>query len=264
MEFLRINTVILIFSLFCVVTKGQESDSIMWRCKVINSESKGIIPNAIIAVYSEVALYSTGSNGHVMLYLPKNDSVRVVMMGYASKVFRISDMRPDATGYAPLPIDPIAYTLKEVIIKPYKGILDPSNFPKREDGNSLDLNLPDGIGSNMSKLPPSERLTMEKPSPLALLVNPASYVYSQFSKEQKLLRKFRANKSLEQQQGHLQEFITSESIALISGFEDEELEKFIIYCNIHLKLSKQDNGASVIAQLQSILEKYKTEQNKNP
>ena len=261
MHILRINTVILIFSLFCAIAKGQENDSIMWRCKVINSESKGIIPNAIIAVYSEVALYSTGGDGHLRVYLPKNDSVRVVMMGYTSKTFRISEMTPDATGYVSLPIDPIAYTLREITVKPYKGILDPSNFPKFEDGNSIDLKLPDGIGSKISKLPPSERLEIEKPSPLALLVSPATYVYSQFSKEQKSIRQYRNVKAAEQKERHLQEFISPESIALISSFEGKELEKFIIYCNIHLKLSAQDNGASVIAQIQSLLEKYNDEQN---
>ena len=260
MYILRINITV-IFMIFCAVTKGQGNDTITWRCKVINSESKGIIPNAIIAVYSEVALYSTGGDGHLRLRLPKNDSVRVVVMGYSPKVFRVSDIRPDATGYVSLPVEPVAYALREVVVKPYKGILDPSNFPKYDDENSIDLMLPDGIGSKISKLPPSERLEMENPSPLALLVSPATYVYSQFSKEQKSLRKFRANKALEKQQSHLQEFISTESIALISGFEGKELEKFIIYCNIHLKLSAQDNGASVIAQIQSLLEKYNDEQN---
>ena len=252
MNFFRVNSVILIFSLFCIITKGQENDSIMWRCRVIDSETKGIIPNAIIAVYSEIALYSTGSDGHIRIYLPKDDSVRVVMMGYSSKIFRISDMKPDTTGYVSLPIDPMTYTLKEVIIKPYKGILDPLIFPKREDENPfIDLNLPNGIGSKINKLPPSERVI--KPS------GPLSLVFSQFDKEEKSLKRFINEKAIEQQQVHLKGFITPETIAIISGFEGEELDKFIIYCNIHLKLSTQDNGASVVAQIQSLLEKYKEE-----
>jgi hypothetical protein len=58
---------------------------------------------------------------------------------------------------------------------------------------------------------------------------------------------------------HREAIAGREIIALISGYEGEELDHFKIYCNIHLKLSSADNGATAFRKIEELLVQYQNE-----
>ncbi|MDR2928520.1 MAG: carboxypeptidase-like regulatory domain-containing protein [Cytophagaceae bacterium] len=240
-----------------VLVTGQDETTIYFKGRVINGDTREPIPNAVVAVYSKTALYSTNSEGAIRLTLDKNDSVRIVVLGFSSETYQINALRPDTTGFVNMPVYPVSYTIREVTVKGYKGFLDPTIFPHREDEYKLDINLPSDIGSNMSKLPPSERLLMENPSVIEAIFTPASFIYSRFSKEQKSIRQLAHDKAVERTLNRLDDFINAETIALISGYEGEELQKFIMYCNANINIRHNDTGASVTLRIKELLKKYK-------
>ena len=261
-----IKKIILFILLFLthLVTKGEENNTIFWRGRVVNGDTGEPVPNAVVAVYSKNTLYSADIDGLVRLRLQKDDSVRVVVLGYIPETFHIEKLKPDSTGYATMKIYHASYQLKEVTVKGYRGFLDPHFFPKFEDDEpKVEMNLGD-IGSKMSDLPPNEQ-PIGEPSVLMAITSPMLYIYTRFSKEQKQIRELSRVKYREKNENKLNNYISSDAIATITGFEGDELQNFIVYCNEHLKFNHKDNGASITVKIEAILEKYQkdsTQQNK--
>lgn len=248
---------------------GQIPETISWKGIVVNEATGEPVPNAVIAVYSQISLYSANDLGIFSIPLLATDSVRVLALGFQSATYHVSKVPLNESGMATLNINQVSYTLKEVTVKGYKGILDPLIFPKLlDDTPPIELNLPSYIGSKMSKTPPGERLLMGKPSPLAALASPVSFGYSLFSKNEKSLRNLAKAKNQEKTWSLMDAYASRENIEILSGLKGDELNDFIIYCNLYLKITSFDNGASVAAKIETLLEKFKqehqnTEQNQN-
>ena len=245
----------------CFTVKGQDNNSFFWRGKVINGDTGDPVPNAIIAVYSRSTLYSADIDGIIRLRLNENDSVRVVVLGYSAETFRINSLHTDSTGHSIMRIFPVSYLLKEVTIRGHKGILNPDIFPKFEDdGPKIYINLPVDIGSKMSDNSPSEQLLLEDVSLFnKIRKHPVSFIYSQLSNEQKTIRKLREIKYQQNNIERLKDYISPEAISLITGYEGEELQKFIVYCNAKLIITHYDTAASITMKIDEIFRKYKEE-----
>ena len=247
----------------CFTVKGQDNNSFFWRGKVINGDTGDPVPNAIIAVYSRSTLYSADIDGIIKLRLQENDSVRVVVLGYSAETFRINSLHTDSTGHSIMRIFPVSYLLKEVTIRGHKGILNPDIFPKFEDdGPKINMNLPKDIGSRMSKEPPPYELiddSFQISELLFAVKSPVSYIYSKFDKEEKQLKMLREAKYHKYNEERLKDYISPEAIALITGYEGEELQKFIIYCNAKLIITHNDTAASITMKIEEIFRKYKEE-----
>lgn len=254
-----INSVTLLF--ICFLISGQVNETITWRGIVVNQSNGEPVPNAVVAVYRQVMMYSADENGVFRIALLPADSVRVAALGFQAATFSVKEVIPDSEGWVSLKLHPVSYTLKEVKVKGYRGMLDPMFFPKlTDDVPRIELNLPSYIGSKMSKTSPSEQLLMKNPSPLAALASPISFGYSLFSKHEKSLRNLAIAK-VESKSWLLHDaFASRETIAIFSGFEGDELDAFVIYCNINLKISSFDNGASVAAKIKILLDQFKIEQ----
>lgn len=232
---------------FYSMVKGQENNTIFWSGKVINSETGEPVSNALIAVYSNTKMYSADIDGIVRLRLQKNDSIRVVVLGYSSETFCINTLQNDSAGYAIMRLQPVSYMLKEVTIsaRTYKGILNPLIFPKLEDDKpKINLNLPGNVGNRRSNNLPQINLSLN---------------LSKFNNEGKQIRQLNNAQYHQNNITRLKDFISPEAIGLITKLEGEELTKFIIYCNANLIITHNDNGASIFAKIEMIFEKYKRE-----
>ena len=248
------------------ILKGQDENTIFWRGRVVNGDTGEPVPNAVIAVYSKTILYSADIEGIVRLRLQKNDSIRVVVLGYSAETFRISNLQIDSTGHAIMKIYPVSYLLKEVKVLAHKGILNPVIFPKFEDDEpKIDMKLPGDIGSRMSKESPSEQLLFEDSKGfhisemLLAVMYPVSYAYSKFSKEEKSIRKLREARYHQSNEERLKDYISPEAIGIITGYKGEELLKFFIFCNANLVITHNDTGASITTKIEDIFKKYQKE-----
>lgn len=251
----------IIFSCFIhsiSILNGQNKETISWKGVIINETNRESVANAVIAVFSQISLYSADEKGFFSIELQPDDSVKIVAMGFQTAIFYVNKLHPNSEGISILELKQFSYKLKEVTIKGYSGILDPLIFPKLEDDSpQMELNMPSDIGSKISKLPPNERPLIGKPNPLMLLVNPVSFGYSLFSKHEKSLKNLTKARIMAKEWELKDNLASKETIAIISCFKGDELEKFIIYCNQNLKLTPFDNGASAASKISELLNKYK-------
>lgn len=261
--FTRVCFIIGLFFCFSLLY-SQENETISWKGVVVNGSTGEPVPNAVLAVFSQVSMYSTDDNGAFRIALLPTDSVRVLAMGFKASTYLVRNMPESPEGVVTLTLNQVSYSLKGITVKGYKGLLDPLIFPEFEDGTpKIDLFLPSNIGSKMSIIPPQERLLMEKPSVLAAVVSPVSFAYSVFSKREKSLINLVEAKAKDKEWEKNNTYADRETIAVLSGFEGEELDAFVIYCNVNLKIGSYDNGASVAAKIKTLLEKFKDLQHKN-
>lgn len=241
--------------------RAQENTLKKWNGSVINTISKTAISHATLASYSQVALYIANDAGEFHLSLPQNDSLRVTALGYQSETIVLQQSEKDSNGRITIKLTPISYEIKEVTIKGYKGIFDPLIFQKHlPEEELIQLNLPSYIGSRVSKLPPNERALMGKPS-IGMILNPASLAYSLFSKRESSIRTLADAKANEIKLNHRDIVASKEIIAAISGFEGQELDDFLIYCNINLKIHPSDTGISASRKIENLLLQYNQERN---
>ena len=249
---------LIVFIFIClspVLSQGNESFT--WRGKIVNQPTGEAIPNALIAVFSQVMLYEADDNGVFRIGLIPTDSVRVVALGFQSRTFKIRDIPENQDGLVLLQMPPVSYTLKGVTVKGYKGIFDPMFFPKKvDDPLQIDLHLPSYFGSKMSKTPANERPLMGKVSPLAAVASPISFGYSLFSKHEKSIKNLAIAKVEAKTWALTDRLADKATIAAISGFEGRALDDFIVYCNIHLKLTEFDNYASADSKIRHLLVRY--------
>lgn len=238
---------------------AQEGELKKWSGTVINTISKTTIPHATIASYSQVALYIANEVGEFYLSLPLNDSLRITALGYQSQTVNLQQTEKDSEGKIIIKLSPISYQIKEVTIKGYKGIFDPLIFQKHlPEEDLIQLNLPSYIGSRISKLAPNERALAGKPS-IGMILSPASLAYSLFSKRESSIRTLADAKAHEIKLSHRDMVASKEIITAISGFKDKELNDFIIYCNINLKIDPSDTGVSALRKIENLLLQYNQE-----
>ena len=249
---------IVAFLAFAVVSTGAQNPAdISWKGKVIHANTGDPIPNAVIAVYSQVVVYSANEMGEFRIALLPGDSVRVAALGFEAATYTVRQSPTNEEGVAVLKLFPVSYQLKEVKVNGYRGVLDPLIFPQlADDKPTIELNLPSYIGSRMTKTAPNERPLMGKPSPLSALFSPLSFGYSMFSKEEKSKRNLIEARSQEPILARRSYLANREIIALISGFEGKELDDFVIYCNLNIKLNSFDNGASATRKIEHLLKEY--------
>ncbi|MCA1744959.1 MAG: hypothetical protein LC643_04500 [Bacteroidales bacterium] len=191
-------------------------------------------------------------------------SIRIAALGYEACTVVLNQLPRDSTNRLQIQLKQRSFEIKEVTVKGYRGILDPLIFPKHiDDSNRIDLHLPAHIGSQVTDIPPYERADAGKMGILGALVNPASFIQSKFSRAEKAKLKLPEARQAAREWNHKEAIAGREVIALISGYENEDLDNFVIYCNIHLKISPADNGVSATRKIEALLSRYQTENPKS-
>src|SRR5690606_1759208 len=89
--------------------------------------------------------------------------------------------------------------------------------------------------------------------------SPVSFVQSKFSRTEKAKLRLPEARQEARMWDHREAIAGREVMALISGFEGEELDSFMIYCNIHLKVSAMDNGITATRKIEALLVQYQGE-----
>jgi len=127
---------------------------------------------------------------------------------------------------------------------------------KDNDFDNSNLNLPgDIVMYDKSKdiIPASYKPIFKRRPPLAVFFfHPISYITYFTSKKERSKRKI--SKIIYSQKKMVQ--LSSDIIKEVSGFEDEELQNFIVYCNKNIKIKMCDTKTALKQKVFFALEKY--------
>jgi hypothetical protein len=98
---------------------------------------------------------------------------------------------------------------------------------------------------------------------MGAIFSPASFIYSKFSKTENSKLSLQEARAEQKHYQFRDQIAGPDIIAMISGFEGKELNDFIVYCNINLVITKNDNTLSAIRKIELLLQKYNEERAKD-
>jgi len=247
-------------SLFLINTNSQ-TDSMIWISgTVVDSASHTPVPFANIASYSQHQLFAANAKGHFYIQLPKHDSIKIVVMGYGVKVFRLDSLTETEAETYVFPVSRKSIMLKKIDITLKSGYFDDARM-NTSKGIMDNLNLPaDIIPYDKSKdiIPASAKPVFKyDPPPIAFFFHPVSYINYFAGKQQKEKRKM--VKLIKQ--GKSREIMSRDMIEDLSGLSGDSLESFIIFCNENIDLQPKDDEVSIRRKVFFALEGFLSKDN---
>ena len=233
-----------------------QSDSLIWISgSVVDSSSNKPIPYAKIAIYSNHLLFAADSVGHFALQLQEHDSIKIFVLGYGIKVFKLDSVYQSNEDLILFPLSQSSIMLKNIDINLQRGFID-IDEKVTSLGIMENLNLPsDIIPYDKSKdiIPASYKPVFKsKPPVVAFLFHPVSYVNYFAGKQEKSKRKM-VELILSQQTDSL---MTREMIGEMTGLSDEYLDEFIIFCNKKIKINQNDDIYKIRKKIFFVFEEY--------
>ena len=246
---------ILLFLAFAY-TSFSQTDSLIWISgSVVDSASSKPVPFANIASYSSHLLFAADSLGHFALQLPIHDSIKIFVLGYGIKIFKLDSVFNGEEETILFPVSQTSIMLKNININLQRGFID-ADEKITSVGIMENLNLPsDIIPYDKSKdlIPASYKPVFKsKPPVAALFFHPVSYINYFASKNEKSKRKMVELLSYHQNDS----LLTNDLIREVSGLSDNFLEEFIIFCNKNIKVNPQDDIYTIRKKIFFAFEKY--------
>ena len=236
-----------------------QTDSTVWiNGKVIDSSSGKPVPYANIASYSQHLMYAADSTGGFYIQLPFNDSVKVVVLGYHPKVFKVDSFSNQNDEITLFPLNQSSIMLNNVDINLRRGYFssDKEFGLKGKEFENSNLHLPrDIVMYDKSKdiIPASYKPVFRRRPPLVVFfLHPISYISYFTSKRERSKRKM--SKIIYAQKKMVQ--LSNDMIKEISGFEGDKLQQFIIYCNKNIKIKTKDTESTLRQKVFQALEKF--------
>jgi hypothetical protein len=227
---------------------------------VVDSSSHAPVPYANIASYSQHQLFAANAKGHFYIQLPKHDSIKIVVMGYGIKVFRLDTLTETEAETFIFSISRISIMLKNIDINLKRGYLDDERMNTPE-GIMDNLNLPaDIIPYDKSKdiIPASAKPVFKHEPPVAaFFFHPVSYINYYAGNNEKEKRKM--VKLIKQ--GKSRDIMNRKLIEELTGLSGDSLENFIMFCNRNIDLQPNEDEASVRRKVFFAFEKYLSKNN---
>ncbi|MCW3805244.1 hypothetical protein [Plebeiibacterium marinum] len=213
---------------------------------VKDSVDNKTISNAQIVSYESMIIYATDESGVFRGSFNSTDSLKVFGLGYSPTIVHVDMLKNFPEG-------------KIVHLGRKFYMLGTVDVPSDQE---LHLNMPKDI--NLGKendIPTALRGDSynKKPPVLAAVANPLSYVNYYTSKKEREKREMRRVLGQEQEQDKINEFYNRDIVKEVSGYEGEMLDKFMIYCNINIKLSADSNPVLIRMKIAELMEKFEEE-----
>lgn len=257
----RFNWLIPSLLLLSFTALAQRDSLVLWQGCISGYGTNATIPHATIASFKKVAMYVSDEKGCFSLELDLNDSIRIAALGYEPRTIVLNKQLGDSLNTLSIKLKQHSFKIREVTVKGYRGMLDPLIFPKHlDDSNQIDLHLPADIGSRVSTVPPHERPDVGNMGVLGAVFSPVSFIHSKFSRSEKAKIMLPQARQEARMWNHREAIASREVIALISGYTSDKLDNFMIYCNLHLKLSAADNGISATRKIETLLLQFQREE----
>jgi hypothetical protein len=222
-----------------VIAICQHHPKIKINGTVFNAETRKPLGFVQIVSYESMLSYSSDRDGNFLIYLSETDSIKIVSMGFEGIIMKVKDFLK-ASERDSVFLKPATYMIQEVTVR----------AEKRE----IRLNLPGNIGTNVD---PDADPNRSIPAPsIGMILNPMSLAYSVFSKEAKSQRKLQKTIEHQREMSAWEEVISSGMLRDWIEIEEDQLEKFIIFCNQNIQTHADDNLLTLRTKVLKLWEDY--------
>ncbi len=234
------------FILYSLYTQAQElSDNLVWvKLSVYDKVNNKPIDGAQVISYKTMLSYVTDSLGQFRNTFNESDSLKIYSLGYDGQTIKVKQFKQLENGI-------------EIYLNRRTYMIRSVDVPAKKE---LHLHLPEDIQlAKKNDTPPPLRSDVfsSKPPIIAAVINPISYAYYFTSKKER--RKRKAIQAIRRSKDHdiIRTFFNREIIKEVSGYEDgEKLNKFIIYCNLNIRVTVKDNPLIVKHKILKSKEKF--------
>lgn len=237
-RFLLIGILIVLYSL---PTFGQEKKTFVISGSVFDKETREPLNYAQLVSYKTGQSHTIDTDGHFFFYLNKDDSVKIVSMGYEPKVMKTEDFLK-TKGRDSIYLQRTTHTLSEVTV--------------RARDRSIHLNLPGKIGKDVDPGAEPDRFIPE-PS-IGLISSPATLAYSAFSRKAKRQRRLKEQIQKEKERALWDNILQSDLLEIWTDLNGQELENFIIFCNKRIHVTRADTHLSIQQKVIDLLNIYQS------
>lgn len=226
--------------LFFYLNPAQAQKNIIAEGTLYNKENGKPLGYVQMVSFNSHLSYTSNSDGQFRISLPKDDSVRIVSMGFEPRTLKAIEFLNSSVKDSIFLI-PASYLLQEVTV--------------RAEEREINLNLPGNIGKNVDPDAEPDK-SIPKPS-VGLVFSPLTLSQSVFSKEAKNQKKRQKIIEHQKEMSLWEEVISSGMLRDWIEIEDNELESFIIFCNQNLKPSHTDNLLTLRNKVLAMWKEYK-------
>lgn len=223
-------------------TYSQENKNFVISGSLFDEETGEPLNYAQLVSYKTGHSYTLDTDGHFFFYLTKDDSVKIVSMGYEPKVMK-AEVFLKTKGPDSIYLKQTTHTLSEVTV--------------RARDRSIHLNLPDNIGKQVDPDAEPDR-SIPEPS-IGLISSPATLAYSAFSRKAKNQRRLKKQIREQKERALWDNILQSDLLETWTDMNGKELEDFIIFCNKRIHVTRDDTFLSIQKKVMDLLNIYQSE-----
>ncbi|MCG8581231.1 MAG: hypothetical protein MI866_15020 [Bacteroidales bacterium] len=246
---------IILFLIISVSTIAQHKQ--VWlHGQVVNKDNNKHIALAQIASYKNMKLFAADSLGQFRVILDSNDSIKIVAIGYKALTINLDSMYIDADLMYSFLLEPMSYMIDRVDInsnRHYANYLDELKA-LRSKQMEMDLQLPSHIQLGRQPEIPVDVLPTFKRGPMIsdFIYKPVDVLYYYTARSEKRKRKMMKLLAYEKQQKKL----TRELIKGVCGYEGDQLNDFIAYCNANIQVESNDTTVTLRYKIWDLLMQF--------
>jgi len=212
--------------------------------KLVNRDDGLPVPYAHVVNMRTHGGTTTDANGRFSLETLNVDSLSISAMGFMKEYVRIPHTQ-HTDSLLVVQVRPVRYAIGEVTVTGQAKKIDMEGVGT---GKPVDLS-PELRGDAFNK----------RPSWLAALFSPASFLQYHLSREEKEKRNVREAIITEQQWEYFSQFYNKEMVMTLTGLNEDEADSFMIYFNKKSVLKPYFNEYDVRAAILEEFENYKKE-----
>jgi len=193
--------------------------------------------------------------GTFKVNFPGGDSLKVLALGYISKKIYLDSLLNQDSEIKIIKLQPIHYELDEVNISAFKEFHQFTD--KLADIREKQKELDPSFRNNkpFDSLAHARPVYKEKPPIIAAFLQPLSYVYYYTSpKERQRIKSLRQLK-----EDKIRSRLTRELVQELTSFEGQDLDNFLIYCNVNISLTEGDDETSITNKVMDLYKQYQNE-----
>lgn len=248
---------ILTFFLFIAsfsVSRAQDSQLIWTHGKAINQKDSSAVSMAQITSYTLVQTFACDSLGEFKLTLPCNDSIKITALGFEPITVKIKSNIP-TDSIQLFSLKPITYMIKRVDVSGYQEFRDFKEQLRADREKQKELDPMFKAKTPIDTMAYTYATFKHKPSIITGIFQPISTIYYYTNKSERTRVK---NQKLIKED-KIRSRLTRELVEQITKLEDEKLDEFMVYCNLHIKVTSSDNDETITIKVMDLYNQYQIE-----